>query len=305
MPGIYIAHTATTILLILVGRFFYRRIDAKDKKWFILFFLLQIPASYLTWVLVRVPYEAWYSEIFVRGELWWIFVKAFEAPLTEELAKLLPVLIFAAWMLKGLTKKRAVFLGMALGLGFGLGEVWALVYLNVTTNAEILAYPWYAFLSAIAERLMASFIHGAMTGFALYGIVQGWFRGVFGVLTAMCTHFLLNFPIFLPVLGIVSVGSTASLTAFRVAVGLYIVVFFFVMMGIVWKRGFGKTLDLSYFLGESTCVRCKKKFKTTVWRTINWGIATSQKCPHCGKWNFYWYEPRRIWRERKEVKAKK
>jgi len=92
--GIYFAYTLSTLLVLGVwGSIFYKKADPSFRKWMVVLFLLQLPMSLLTFEVVRVPLDHWYSSLVGKPSLLYVILKSFEAPLTEEPAKLWPLLL--------------------------------------------------------------------------------------------------------------------------------------------------------------------------------------------------------------------
>lgn len=282
MPGIYIAHVISTSLVLGVwGTLILRRAEKRDWALFILLFILQLPMSALTYYIVRVPLDAWYAELLGKGSKLYIIAKSFEAPLTEEPAKLLPLLLpFIFYRIK---KENALLAGMALGLGFGVGEIWTLVYLFAQKKSIFLSYPWYMFWGGIQERFIASFTHAIMTGLAVYGIAQGLKKAVAGIGTAMMIHYFLNFPILLPAMGLIP----RSLKGIWLnIVAIYSVILFLILLNVIWKYLYGRPIRLTLFLGKSTCPNCGIQYDPTLWGTLNFTVGTYERCPECKKWHF-------------------
>ncbi|MFN8539856.1 MAG: hypothetical protein U0232_20545 [Thermomicrobiales bacterium] len=78
-------------------------------------------------------------------------------PLTEEPAKLWPLLIPA--FARRITRENAVRCAVALGLGFGIGEIGFIAQL-IYADGDFNALPWYNFSGFINERFMVCLIHG-------------------------------------------------------------------------------------------------------------------------------------------------
>lgn len=167
--------------------------------------IVALPLSPLTYHLVRAPLDSVATGAFSAGTLTWL--RPLYAPLTEEPAKLLPLLLpcFA----HRTTRANAVRVGMALGLGFGLGEI-ALVATLLKTTPGVATAPWSALLGFISERYMVCLVHGAFTATAL-----ALWRGAPGRLgrglaAAMGLHLLANLPVVVaPLLGVEAATRTA------------------------------------------------------------------------------------------------
>jgi len=139
--------------------------------------------------------------------MWFLVFLFLLSPVFEELIKIAPRAI-------GSVNRHARgiagcwWTGMALGIGFGLGEA---AYLAVQIGASGLyqAYPWYAFTGFLIERTVVVFLHGFMTGIFSMMISRG--RPVAGFLLAAAAHAVLNSGAMLFQLGVVS-GEAVSLS---------------------------------------------------------------------------------------------
>lgn len=122
--------------------------------------------------------------------VWFLAFLFLLSPVFEEPVKLLPLLFPSARrVLTG--RGAALWAGMALGLGFGLGEAAYLAY-GIALNPHFARMAWYLFTGYFGERLIVCFLHGVMTAVAVSGIQRGFRHGVLGVLAAMGLHGLIN-----------------------------------------------------------------------------------------------------------------
>ncbi len=132
--------------------------------------------------------------------LWFLVLLFMLAPVFEELIKVAPLLAPAVRRTVA-TADDALWTGMALGIGFGLGEAaylaWGMMSAGLYTE-----YPWYAFTGFLSERLLVVFMHGMMTAVFLR-IAKGG-RPLLGYLAAMGAHAVLNSGAMLYQLGVAS-----------------------------------------------------------------------------------------------------
>ena len=117
----------------------------------------------------------------------------FYAPLTEEPAKWLVLLL--PFVRRGLDAESAIPLALAIGVGFGIGELWFIAQ-QVARVPEYAAVPFYMFTGFLGERFAVCFLHGAFIAYAVRQLAE---RRSFllGGLVGIGLHFATNFPIFL------------------------------------------------------------------------------------------------------------
>jgi hypothetical protein len=134
---------------------------------------------------------------------WWFLLFVWLVPpVTEEAIKLAPLLM--PWARRGPTGRScALWTGMALGIGFGLGEAASIAY-GIARSPAYAGYPWYAFTGYLSERLIVCFCHGVMTAVAVEGLRAGWGRALGGYSAAVGLHALLNAGAMLGQLGVIS-----------------------------------------------------------------------------------------------------
>jgi hypothetical protein len=192
MLGIYIAAFLTTCLaLILIGVPLFRQVDASERRLLGLLMFLMLPLSAVAFFIIRVPLDTFVMSAMPSG-YHTLLVPWYEA-LSEEPIKLAPLLL--AWLYASMAQVNPARLGLAMGLGFGIGAAWTTAGL-LAQVPSITQYPWYTFTGFIGERLLFCILHAAFTATALYFIFQRK-QVMAGIGIAIALHFLLNLPTFL------------------------------------------------------------------------------------------------------------
>jgi uncharacterized membrane protein YhfC len=227
MRGIYVAALlASGIGAAVVGAVIYRG----DHKRFQLFWLtlLALPLSPVVNVLVKAPFVRLISAACDRPSLvgapfWFLTVVLLTAPVSEELVKLLPFVSkrLRAWMVD---RRRAVFGGLAVGLGFGLGEIGFLAAAVASNDPITAALPVHLLGGFVVERCISVFAHGVFSAIALTGLVLGGRPFLFYIGGAVAAHALSNVASLLFQMGIISDQAAANvLYATFVLLGLLLV----------------------------------------------------------------------------------
>lgn len=121
---------------------------------------------------------------------WFIALILFNAPVFEEAIKALPIALPG---LRTFLKdpSRSLWAGLALGMGFGLGEAAYLAY-GIAQTPQFAGLPWYLFTGFAMERLIVTFGHGFLTSIAVFGIHYGGRQAVLAYLAAVGLHALIN-----------------------------------------------------------------------------------------------------------------
>lgn len=202
-------------------------LSARNKK--LLWLLLPgLPLSALVNLAIKRPIVLWLGEFGgvepgqgLATPLWFLLAVSLVPPLTEEAIKVLPLLLPAVRRQID-SRASAVWVGMALGISFGLGEAAYLAY-NVAQASEYAGYPWYAFTGFFGERLAVTLGHGLLTMLAVVGIWHGGWRILGGYVAAVLLHLLINLGAILFQLDIIP-AAAASLS---LLVGLIVLAFIF------------------------------------------------------------------------------
>lgn len=132
--------------------------------------------------------------------VWFLVFLFLLAPVFEEIIKAVPALVPSVRR-HSTTPDDALWTGMALGMGFGIGEAAYLGW-QVAVSGAYEQYAWFMFTGYFGERLVVALIHGLMTALFLRLAVRG--RPVKGYLAAVGTHALLNSGAMLFQLGLVA-----------------------------------------------------------------------------------------------------
>lgn len=152
---------------------------------------------------------------------WFLFSLFMLTPILEELIKVTPLLLpRVRWLIED--RAAAFWVGIALGISFGLGEA-AFVAYSVAQIPEYASLPWYALTGYASERFMICLWHGVMTSIFVMGLQRGGGWRMIGYLGAMALHALGNAAPMLASLGYIPGWATSfSITGiFILAVFLF------------------------------------------------------------------------------------
>lgn len=275
MPGIYIMALITiAVALAAIGPLILIKSRRSDWRLFAWALVLSLPLAALTFYFVRLPIDGLVRELGL-GRYAYLLVSSLYAPVTEEPAKLLPLAL--PFLYRHLNRDNAVRAGLALGLGFGLGEVGLLAW-KVAQSPATAALPWYIFTGFLIERLMVCFLHGAFVATTLWF----WFRGRrWGILVAMALHYLLNFPIFLAVMGLFGTDRAlfiqmSMLWVVVMTVAMVVLIVFF----LAGRKGVKRLVSR-----DRICPGCGSAYKATL-LALNLPHKRYERCPHCRKWHW-------------------
>lgn len=251
----------------------------KERHFLLLLALLELPMSAATFSLVRRPLDAaLHGALGDAGLHRWL--TTLYAPLTEEPAKLWPLLLLP--LARRVTRDNAMRAGVALGLGFGLGEI-GLIARFVLADARYAGIPWYNFTGFINERFMVCLTHGAFTALAVCGW-RRWRGGLaLGLPLAMALHFLINIPIVLVRLSPLGKHEAVAATL----LSLWVTLFWFgsIVLVIALNRATRpEPATAPSLFGEATCPECGRTYARSA-LALNLGMKRLERCPHCKKWH--------------------
>lgn len=195
--GIIIASAITTLVVVLFYGYVVRRLsEPLHRRALLVAALAALPLQPMVFYAVRVPLDIVLASILGRSYPYFALT-TFYAPLTEEPAKWLVLLIPLVW--RALSPRNAPALSLAVGLGFGVGEIWFLTHQLIRLDT-IAAMPFWMFTGFLFERFVVVFLHGAFVALFFQALAERR-NPVPAALTGMALHYLLNFPLFLASVG--------------------------------------------------------------------------------------------------------
>jgi uncharacterized membrane protein YhfC len=226
MHGIYWMAVLTVSLTAILCLTALNHLTRSDRRYYGLL-LAGLPLSFLVNRYIKIPaitsFAGWTGTSLRLGPdaPWWFIIAIWlNAPIFEEAIKLLPMALpVSRRFLRDAPRTLAA--GLALGMGFGLGEAAYLAY-GIAQNPVYSQMPWHMFTGFATERLIVTFGHGLMTSIAVLGLFTGKRKMFLRYLTAIGLHALINLgPILLALnyipASVSSLGSYAAiLWAFQI-----------------------------------------------------------------------------------------
>lgn len=277
IPDIYIAAIITSALsLAVIGGLLLFRALREDRMFLGVLVVVMLPMNALAFYCVRTPIDAWLSTLFGKSIELYHFIRVLYAPLTEEPAKLWPLLI--PWFYRRIASKNVLQVAFAIGLGFGVGEAWTVAGL-LSKSPEVAKYPWYLLGGYMGERMMACVMHCAFTAAALHFIINR--KSAFiGVMSAMALHFFGNFPIFLAQKNVFGVGTNIWKGILQIWVSAY-----FLLMGFILAyMAYGKKWAEKLSKGKMKCPECESIYRRPIFK-VNLVHKCYEKCHCCKHWH--------------------
>lgn len=143
----------------------------------------------------------------LRTPGWFVLFLFMLSPVLEEGMKVVPLLLPRAWRLL-IKPAAALWVGIMLGVGFGLGEAAYIAY-SVAQLPEYSRLPWYAFTGYAGERWITFFMHGVMTAVFVIGLQRTKLAALAGYFGATGLHALVNAGPMLARVGIIPTWATS------------------------------------------------------------------------------------------------
>lgn len=276
MHGIYVAAILTTALAVaifgtMIGKL---RLPANPRLLW-LAFLIVLPLEPASFYFVRIPLDHWLTALLGKDSVTLPWLATFYAPLTEEPAKLVPLLVPA--IRRDISGENFGRYALAIGLGFAIGEMWFIAEL-IAGNSKFAGMPFYLFGGYLSERLMVCMFHSAFVGVALACLRNRFALGVAG---AMALHWLGNFPIFLMASNAFGIGPTF----WAIALQVWIIAYFIGALALISSFVFGHFSPGRLFYGRRQCPECGAEYDASLF-AINLGARRYERCPACRHWHF-------------------
>jgi len=279
MPGIYLTAILTTA--VAVGIFcpliHYLRLPANERiLW--LAAILALPLQPLAFYYIRVPLDHWLAAYLGVKSVAYAWLTTCYAPLTEEPAKLLILLIPV--IRRDIRPENFVRYALAIGVGFGIGEMWFIAN-RLAQVPTFAAMPFYQFGGYFSERLMVCVFHSAFVSMSLWQLRR---RFVLGVLCAMALHWLGNFPIALMNWNVLGLGHTVWLAL----VEGFLILYFIGAIALLCLFGLERVALPHLFYAMRSCPECNANYAAPLFG-FNFGPTRYERCPHCRRW--HWTKP--------------
>lgn len=280
MPGIYLTAVFTSVAAVAIfGTALCKLPLPANDRLLWLAALVALPLQPLAFFLVRVPLDHWLVEHLGAASTAYKWLNTFYAPLTEEPAKLVPLLMPA--IRRDLTAGNFVRYALAIGLGFALGEMW-FVANRLAHGPALAALPFYQLGGYATERLMTCVFHSAFVAVALWRFRRRFALGFAG---AVALHWLGNFPLSLMAWN----AGGLSRTLWIIIVQVFLLVYFFAALALLYWLAFrraatpGTTAKLFY--GPRECPECGARYEPPLF-ALNFGRTRYERCPHCRHWHW-------------------
>jgi RsiW-degrading membrane proteinase PrsW (M82 family) len=279
MHGIFLTALLTSALaLAIFGTLVHRLPQPASERLLWLAFALVLPMQPLAFYLLRVPLDHWLVSQLGSSSAAYQWALTLYAPLTEEAAKLLPLLLPA--IRRDLRPGNFVRYAIAIGLGFALGEMWFIAE-RVNRNPAMAGIPFYQFGGYTVERLMTCVFHAFFVSMPLW---QWRGRRLLGFAGAVTLHWLGNLPISLMIWDIGGFGRSVWLILVQVWLAAYLLV---ALSSLSYfssgQRSLGRLL-----YGRRRCPECSAEYDGP-FLAINMGAQRYECCPVCRRW--HWTQP--------------
>jgi uncharacterized membrane protein YhfC len=226
MPGIYIMAGLTIAITAVLSGVTLNSLTHSDRRyaWLV---LAGLPLSLIVNRGIKTPLITGVGalagiplKLGPQMPAWFMVMIWMAAPIFEEAIKVLPLVMpgCRAFLRSG---SQALWAGLALGLGFGMGEAAFLAY-GLAQSPAYNTFAWYLFTGFAFERLIVTFGHGLMTSLTVLGFYYGGRKAVLGYLAAVGLHALVNLGPILSALKLLP-ASAASLGTYVTLLAAFVI----------------------------------------------------------------------------------
>jgi hypothetical protein len=158
----------------------------------LILFIISLFECYMAFYYVRMPLDNLIKGVVPVVSTYYLFIALSYAPITEEMAKIIPVWISQLFK-KTITKDNQILYAMTIGLAFGIGEMFFLASM-VSQNLTLMYDKWYYFYWYMLERFLVCFVHQILVIVSICWVMKKKIRYFF---YAMLLHAICNLPIVL------------------------------------------------------------------------------------------------------------
>lgn len=279
MHGIYLTAILTTAIAAAVfGTLIHKlRLPANERLLY-LTAALTLPLQPLAFYFVRLPIDHWLIAHLSPASSAYQWLTSLYAPLTEEFAKLIPLLVPA--IRRDIRDTNFARYALVIGVSFAIGEMW-FVAERIAHVPAFAGMPFHQFGGYVGERLMTCVFHSAFVAVALRQLRN---RFAFGVAGAVALHWLGNFPILLLAWNVGGLGKTIWMQI----VSIWLVLYFIAASGLLSYYLFGRISPGRLMFGRRHCPECDADYDAPLFG-LNFGTIRYERCPHCMRW--HWTKP--------------
>lgn len=272
--GIYLAAIIATVAAVAFNGYLVHRLSATgDRRALLIAAIVALPLQPLAFYLVRLPLDGLLRSLIGTG-MTYVAATTFYAPLTEEPAKWL--VLAMPPVRRALRPDNAVAMALAIGLGFGVGEIWFLAT-QVAAVPDYAGLPFWMFGGFFVERFIVCFLHGGMIAFLVARLAAG--RPLWpGALAGMALHYAVNLPIFLKAIG--AFGIPQEVWTIVASLGPIVIA---ILLGVALNRMSRGRLQREA-LGRSTCPECGTVYPRPL-LALNLGPWRYERCPNCRRFH--------------------
>jgi hypothetical protein len=276
MPGIYLTAILTSAVAVAIfGTLIHKmRLPANERLLWLAAGIV-LPLQPFAFYFVRIPLDHWLAAQLGAASATYHWLTTFYAPLTEEPAKLVPLLIPVIY--RDIRATNFVRYAFAIGVGFAIGEMWFIAE-RVAQVPALRALPFYQLDGYVVERLMVCVFHTAFVSVTLWCLRR---RMALGLAAAMALHWLGNFPIFLMAQNAGGLGHTFGAVAYQCWVWAY----FLAALALLCYFGFRLVVPPKLFYGRRDCPECGRGYDAPLF-ALNFGRTRYERCPHCCRWHW-------------------
>lgn len=275
MPGIYVAAILTTAIAVAVFGTLIRKLKLPaNPRLLWLAALMVLPMQPLAFYFVRVPLDHWLTLLLGRDSTTLHWLVTVYAPLTEEPAKLVPLLVPA--IRRDISRANFARYALTIGLGFAIGEMWFIAEV-IARNPKFAGVPFYFFGGYLSERLVVCLFHSAFVAVTLWQFRK---RFALGIIGAMALHWLGNFPIFLMASNAFGLGQTF----WGITLQVWIIAYLVGALALLSYFALGRVNPGRFLYGRRKCPECGAEYDAPLF-AVNLGTRRYERCPHCRHWH--------------------